>query len=207
MSRSIVIKRILPYHGIGPSKLAPNVSEDSAMRSNNVSRFQYFPPARIARFMFQSNLVSRRKTYNSYTLAILLDFLFNLLQFRNDERTVLVPMRMKARKNLRRLLPAILRRQPSRRPWHEPRGHQQDPSGNHLESPRQAERGRRAVDERRAVRDEVHDQDAPGDHPLLERNEPAAELWRADLGDVDWPLRREHAHGEPVDHASDDQHG
>ena len=51
-----------------------------------------------------------------------------------------------------------------------------------------------------------HNQDPPGDGPLLGTYEPTTFGRRGDLGDVDGNLGGLNADTEPVDDATDDQH-
>lgn len=52
----------------------------------------------------------------------------------------------------------------------------------------------------------LHYQNTPSDHPLLDRDETASELGRANLRNIDRSLRREHADSEPIDNASNYKH-
>lgn len=79
--------------------------------------------------------------------------------------------------------PTVFAGEPTRRSWHERDTSQQYNGRNHLQSPRNPEGGV-AVDEGGAVRNKVHDQRAPANHPVLEGNESASSFGRADLCDV-----------------------
>jgi len=123
---------------------------------------------------------------------------------RDHSRVTVVPTGVQASQHVEGLLPAVLGSQPSGGLGEEEQRDEEDAAGDGLQTPRQAEGGR-ALDERAAVGDEVHDQDAPLDGPLLDPDDAATGvLWRQ-FGEVDGCLGRRYADAEAVDHTADDE--
>jgi hypothetical protein len=139
--------------------------------------------------------------------------ILNLLQLRRHKRMVRIPLPMHKRQHSVTIFPAVLAREPARRLGKQDHHAAQEEGGQHLQAPGDAPRGSAVVvrpvaaDEGAAVGHVVHDEDAPGDGPLLEADEAAALRGRGDLGDVDGDLGGLDAHAEAVDHAADAEHG
>lgn len=94
--------------------------------------------------------------------------------------------------------------QPSRRLGKEEQGDEKDEARNTLNTPRDPE-GSRATDESAAVADEVHDEHAPLDGPLLYTHDAASDASRGELSKVNTDLGAGDADRETRDQAADDE--
>lgn len=112
---------------------------------------------------------------------------------------------MHKRQHLVSLLPTVLLGKPTWGLGQKEQRNAQEDSGNHLQAPGKPERSV-AVDIGTAIANEIHDQDAPCDGPLLKRDDTATLGWWRDLGDVDRYLSRTDTDTETVDNTTDDQH-
>ena len=117
------------------------------------------------------------------------------------------------RNHLDGLFPSILRREPAGGAGEEEHADEQDRGRDGLDAPRDAERRRAlrgivraAIGKGGAVLHEVLHQDPPGDGPLLERDDPSADLGGRDLGLVDGHDGGFDPDPQPGDDASDDEH-
>ena len=102
-------------------------------------------------------------------VALKLAHVLDILQFFIHKWAVGVALAMHKRKNSMTVLPAILAGEPTRRLREEAHSDEEEDGWNHLETPWNTECGG-AVDEGAAVGDIEHNQDAPGDGPLLSSN-------------------------------------
>lgn len=121
---------------------------------------------------------------------------------------------VKVSEDLNRLVPAVLASQPARGAGEKEQPAEEDNAGDHLEAPGDAEGSGgllwvfgAAANVRRAVLDEVLDQDAPSNGPLLQRDNAATDLLRRDLGLVDRDNSGGDADADAGDRAADDKHG
>jgi hypothetical protein len=108
--------------------------------------------------------------------------------------------------NLNSFLPTVVSSQPTGRFWQEKHGEAKEDSWQHLQTPWDTESSS-TVDERATIRDIEHDQDTPGDCPLLTSDKSTTLGWWCDFGDVDGNLSRADTDGETVDDTANDQHG
>jgi hypothetical protein len=90
---------------------------------------------------------------------------------------------VKVSQDLESLFPAVLRCEPTRRAREEEKTQEENETGNGLDTPGDSEGGgalggvlRTPIDKGRPILDEVLNEDTPGDGPLLEGNDSAADL-------------------------------
>ena len=137
----------------------------------------------------------------------------DLLKLGNNEGVVGIALAVDESQDGVAVLPAVLASQPTRRFGEESHHATKEDGGDHLEGPRDTPRGSLVAegivltDERASVRHVVHDQDTPGDGPLLETDEATTLRGRRDFGDVDGDLGRLDTDAETVDHAANAEHG
>lgn len=103
------------------------------------------------------------------------------------------------------LFPAIVASEPTRGLWQEHEADCEDDSGDHLKGPWNAE-CLRAIKESAAIRDVVHDQDTPGNRPLLTSDDSTTLGRRRKFGDVDWDLGGADTNRNTVDETANDEH-
>lgn len=125
---------------------------------------------------------------------------------------VRISMSMHKGKYTMALIPTILPRQPTRRLWQQHHHEEKEHARHHLKTPGHAERsggvvgGVTAADHGAPVGNVVHNQDAPGDGPLLHADETATLGGRGDFGDVHGDLGGFYADCETVYDTADDEH-
>lgn len=124
-----------------------------------------------------------------------------------------VAIAMEQGQSVDRVLPAVLGRQPTGAVREEEKAKEEDRSRNNLDTPGDAECRSRLVGVVRsaanlggAVLDEILNEDTPGNGPLLQRDDAAADLLGRDLGLVDWHNRRGDTDAETCDNTSSTEH-
>jgi len=114
--------------------------------------------------------------------------MLTFLKLCQDEWISRIAISVKVGQGVQTLLPSVFRGKPTRALGEEEESAEEDKSWYPLQPPRYPERCR-AVYIRAAVRDEIHDKDAPLDGPLLDADDSAADLARCEFGQVDADLR------------------
>lgn len=128
----------------------------------------------------------------------------NVVVFGLDDWVGGIALSVQQRKRVEALLPALLAGEPTWGFGEEEQRAEEDEAGNALDTPRDAEAGR-AVKERAAVGDKVHDQDTPFDGPLLNAHNAAADPCWCEFGQVDADLGRGDTDGETRDDTAGDE--
>lgn len=103
------------------------------------------------------------------------------------------------------LFPSVVVREPSRGLREEEEHAEQDSARDTLDAPCNAERSRAFDATDAAVRDEVHDEDAPFDGPLLDTDNASTCLCRGQLSEVDQTLRTRDTNGNATDDTSSNE--
>lgn len=129
----------------------------------------------------------------------------NLLELGDHDRVLAVALSMQHSEGIQTLVPALLASQPPRALGEEEQGDEQHQARNALDAPGEAEGGRALDAERAAVRDQVHDEDAPLDGPLLYSNDSAADTAGRELRQVHADLGAGDTDAETGDDAPRDQ--
>ena len=138
--------------------------------------------------------------------------LLDVAQLQGDQLAVGVALSVDQSENAVAFFPAVVAGEPTGRFRKEEHSDGKKESWDDLESPGNAERGwigaggGAVANEGASVANVVHDQDSPGDGPLLGPDETTTLGWRRDLGDVDRDLRRFNADGKTVDDTANDEH-
>lgn len=144
--------------------------------------------------------------------ALKLAHVLDVLQFVGDKRVVRITLAVHEGQHGTAVLPAVLAGEPTRRLGQKHHHEEEEEGGDHLEAPWDTPRGSVVLErvllanEGAAVGDVVHDEDAPGDGPLLHADETTTLGRRRDFGNVDGDLGRFDTDGETVDDTGDDEH-
>lgn len=125
--------------------------------------------------------------------------------FCDDERIIDVAMGLNLRKNLDRFIKSVDFSEPSRGAWKEWKANHEYDSRNELNPPSGSER-RRSWNERAAVPDEEHDENAPLNGKLLDDDERTALLLFSYLCEVDRNLRGSNSDTDSIEKATSDEH-
>lgn len=145
-------------------------------------------------------------------LALKLAHVLDVLQFVGDKGVVRVTLAVDESKDSSAVLPAVLAGEPTRRLGKEHHHEEEEEGGDHLKTPWDTPSSSVVADgvvianEGAAVGDVVHDENAPGDGPLLHTNEATTLGGRRDFGNVDGDLSRLDTDGDTVDDTGDNEH-
>lgn len=144
--------------------------------------------------------------------ALKLAHVLDVLQLIGDKGVVRVTLAMNEAENVAGFLPAVFACKPARRLRERDHENEKKSSGEHLETPRKTPSscavviGLVVANERGAVGNVEHDENAPGNGPLLEANEATTfGRWRK-LSNVDGDLSRFNTDRETVDDTANDEH-
>lgn len=143
---------------------------------------------------------------NVGVLALELDSGLNLLELGLDEAVGAVALAVDEGQDVFALLPAILAGEPTRGLGQEKHSEEEQDGRDSLQAPGNTEGGG-AVNEGGAVGDVEHDQDTPGNGPLLSTDDGTTLGGGSQLGDVDGNLRGADTDAETVDETADNEHG
>ena len=157
------------HDNVHACELTPDLCEDADMKTVDHVGFEEFHIARISVVAFE------------------LAHVFNLLEFALDKAMVAVAFTVNESEDIMTFFPTVASSEPTGRLWREEQSDEENHGRNHLEAPRQAE-GCIASDEAAAVADVEHDEDSPGDGPLLCADDEASFGWWCKLRNIDRDL-------------------
>lgn len=136
----------------------------------------------------------------------------DILKLVRDKRVVGVALAVNEGENSVAILPAVFAGEPARGLGERHHHEEEEDGGDHLQGPWDTPVGGAVVvplvlaNLGTAVGDVVHDENTPGNGPLLETNEATALGGRRDLGNVDWDLGGFDTDRDTVDDTGKDEH-
>lgn len=136
----------------------------------------------------------------------------DVLQLVGNKGVVGISLAMDESEHGTAVLPAVLAGEPTRRLGKQHHHEEEEEGGDHLETPWDTPGGGVVLEgvllanEGAAVGDVVHDEDTPGNGPLLHTDEATSLGGGGDFGNVDGDLSRLDTDGETVDDTGDNEH-
>lgn len=145
-------------------------------------------------------------------LALKLAHVLDVLQLVGNKGVVRISLAVDESEHSMAVLPAVLAGEPTRRLGKQHHHEEEEEGGDHLETPWDTPGGSVVLEgvllanEGAAVGNVVHDEDTPGNGPLLHTNEATTLGGGRDFGNVDGDLSRLDTDGETVDDTGDNEH-
>lgn len=145
-------------------------------------------------------------------LTLKLAHVLDVLQLVGNKGVVRISLAVNESKHGTAVLPAVLTGEPTRGLGKKHHHEEEEEGGDHLEAPWDTPGGSVVLDrvllanEGAAVGDVVHDEDTPGNGPLLHTDEATTLGGGRDFGNVDGDLSRLDTDGETVDDTGDNEH-
>lgn len=176
------------HHNVHAGKLRPDLSKDTDVCSVNHIGLEQLHIGNVGVGSLELNDFS------------------NFSQFLSNEWGVGVTAAMDKRQDLMSFLPSVFSSEPSWRFWQEEKSKEKKDSWNHLKTPWDTESSV-SFEEGATIANVEHDENTPGDSPLLATDESSTLRWWCNLGNIDGNLSGADSNRETVDDTSDDKHG